>query len=339
MSDVRPPSGTQWTLSAHDQELVVVESGGGIRSYRVGGEDVLFGYDEAAKCDAGRGQHLIPWPNRIRDGVYTFADKKQQLPLTEPARNNASHGLTRWANWHLVEQSGDRLVVGYQLLPQPGWDGILDLTITYELTGEGLVVTPAATNAGSAAVPFGYGAHPYLTAGEESVDELRLETALGERLHEHAPHALGVTRVGAAGVEAGADRVVERLDDVVAVRLLRRDDQACGRPRLFEEGPVIIGQVAALVEDGEAHDAPGDAHVTRLLDLHEPAGRHPRPRAHRVEEHLDDRGCGLGLIFAHRPILPPRALVQGWAAPPERLWRTPLRAPPFLNPAGRTPLT
>ena len=48
MSDVRPPSGTQWTLSAHDQELVVVESGGGIRSYRVGGEDVLFGYDEAA---------------------------------------------------------------------------------------------------------------------------------------------------------------------------------------------------------------------------------------------------------------------------------------------------
>lgn len=174
MSDVRPPSGTQWTLSAHDQELVVVESGGGIRSYRAGGRDVLFGYDQDAKCDAGRGQHLIPWPNRIRDGVYTFADKKQQLPLTEPARNNASHGLTRWANWHLVEQSGDRLVVGYQLLPQPGWDGILDLTITYELTGEGLVVTPAATNAGSAAVPFGYGAHPYLTAGEESVDELRL---------------------------------------------------------------------------------------------------------------------------------------------------------------------
>ncbi len=174
MSQKRHPSGTQWTLSAHDQELVVVEVGGGIRTYRVGGRDAIAGYPIERKCDAGRGQQLIPWPNRIRDGVYTFAGTEQRLALTEPGRENASHGLTRWANWHLVEQTPDRLVVGYDLAPQPGWDGVLDLTITYELSTEGLRVTPSATNVGDRAVPFGYGAHPYLTGGESSVDELEL---------------------------------------------------------------------------------------------------------------------------------------------------------------------
>lgn len=178
MSD-RAPSGQQWTLKAHDQELVVVQAGGGIREYRSGGRPLLHGYPVDAKADAGRGQHLMPWPNRIRDGKYTYAGKEQQLALSEPARSNASHGLTRWATWHLVEQSDDRVVVGCSLLPQQGWDGILELAVTYSIGEDGLTVTPAATNAGRAAVPFGYGAHPYLTAGEDTVDQLILELPAG----------------------------------------------------------------------------------------------------------------------------------------------------------------
>jgi aldose 1-epimerase len=34
---------------------------------------------------AGRGQQLIPWPNRLRDGKYAFAGTERQLALTEPA--------------------------------------------------------------------------------------------------------------------------------------------------------------------------------------------------------------------------------------------------------------
>ena len=49
---------------------------------------------------------------------------------------------------------------------------------------------------------------------------------------------------------------------------------------------VVLGQVAALVEHGQAHDRPGDVDVADLLDLHHPAGGHPRPRAQRVEPEL-----------------------------------------------------
>ena len=39
-----PPSGEQITIAARDQEAVVVVVGGGLRSYSVGGREVIDGY-------------------------------------------------------------------------------------------------------------------------------------------------------------------------------------------------------------------------------------------------------------------------------------------------------
>jgi aldose 1-epimerase len=168
------PSGEQWEISHGDQRLTVVGVGGGIRSYDAGGRPVLFGYPPDARADAGRGQLLMPWPNRIADGVYAFDGVAQQLPLTEPARLNASHGLVRWEQWSLVEQTDSTVTVGFRLMPSPGWSAILDLSVRYELSDDGLTVMPSATNVGTVRAPFGFGAHPYLTVGEETVDELTL---------------------------------------------------------------------------------------------------------------------------------------------------------------------
>lgn len=169
------PSGEGWTITRGADSATVVGVGGGIRRYDSGGRPVLFGYDEFTKADAGRGQLLMPWPNRIAGGRYTFGGKQQQLPLTEPAKNNASHGLVRWATWDALEQTESSLTVGYRLMPSPGWDAILDLSVRYELTDDGLVVTPSASNVGQTAAPFGFGAHPYLSVGEGQVDELTLQ--------------------------------------------------------------------------------------------------------------------------------------------------------------------
>lgn len=168
------PSGEQWEIGHGDQRLTVVGVGGGIRSYDAGNRSVVFGYPPDAKADAGRGQLLMPWPNRIADGKYTFDGAAQQLPLTEPARLNASHGLVRWEQWSLVERTDSSVTVGFRLMPSPGWGAILDLRVRYELGDDGLTVTPSATNVGSVRAPFGFGAHPYLTVGEETVDELTL---------------------------------------------------------------------------------------------------------------------------------------------------------------------
>ena len=73
MGDVTFPSGEQWTLRRGRQEATVVEVGGGLRTYRVDGTDIVAGYADDEVCRAGRGQVLMPWPNRIRDGLYSFA--------------------------------------------------------------------------------------------------------------------------------------------------------------------------------------------------------------------------------------------------------------------------
>ena len=168
---MRAPSGAQYRLEADDQEATVVEVGGGLRTYTVAGADVLDGYRVDEMADGGRGQHLMPWPNRIRGGQYTFAGEDLQLALTEPARHNASHGLVRWANWTATVEEGDRVVMELVLHPQPGYPFTLGLAVEYRLGPGGLSVETTATNLGDRPCPYGTGAHPYVTAGAELVDE------------------------------------------------------------------------------------------------------------------------------------------------------------------------
>jgi aldose 1-epimerase len=159
-----PPSGEQIVIRAGAYTATVVEVGGGLRALEHDGAQLLDGYGEDEMCSGARGQPLLPWPNRIADGRYRFAERELQLPLTEPERGNAIHGLTRWANWQTLERTDSGVVMALRLHPQPGYPFALELGIEYELSEEGLAVLVIAANAGDEPAPFGAGAHPYLAA-------------------------------------------------------------------------------------------------------------------------------------------------------------------------------
>jgi aldose 1-epimerase len=169
------PSGRQFELRCGDQRAVVVEVGGALRSYVAAGHDLFDGYEAEQRCTAARGQSLIPWPNRLRDGRYSFEGEQHQLPLTEPAKHNAIHGLVRWANWSAASQAEDRVTMTHVLHPQSGWPFTLSLEIEYSLSRDGLTVHTRASNVGSGACPYGAGAHPYLTLGTDTIDPLHLQ--------------------------------------------------------------------------------------------------------------------------------------------------------------------
>lgn len=59
----------------------MVEVVGGVRTYAADGRDVLHPSDLDAVCDGAHGTPLVPWPNRIGDGSYTFDGVHQQLDL------------------------------------------------------------------------------------------------------------------------------------------------------------------------------------------------------------------------------------------------------------------
>ena len=160
-----PPSGRQYVLTSGDQEAVVTEVGAGLRTYTVAGRDVIDGFGEDEMCSIARGQLLLPWPNRIEDGRYEFAGALHQLPLSEPARYNALHGLTRWVNWTALEQAPDRVLLSLVLHPQDGYPFTLRFDVEYRVAAGGLRIQTTATNLGRHAAPFGAGHHPYLTVG------------------------------------------------------------------------------------------------------------------------------------------------------------------------------
>jgi aldose 1-epimerase len=161
-------------LAAGDQHLVVDLIGGGLRAYSARGRPVLDGYAESGGATSGRGQVLIPWPNRLEDGTYEWDGERHQLPINEPENGNAIHGLVRGKTWSLTERDDARAVVEYGLEPQPGYPFSLVLRIEYALSGDGLRVTMTAENTGAEACPFGMGMHPYLTTRTPTVDPVVL---------------------------------------------------------------------------------------------------------------------------------------------------------------------
>jgi aldose 1-epimerase len=175
-------SGEQIEIRHGRQRAVVVEVGGGLREYEVDGQPILDGYPFDSIADGGRGQPLLPWPNRLADGRYAFDGQDFQLPVDEPVRNNATHGLTRWLNWHVADQAADRVRVELMVHPRPGYPFTLELSIEYSLGPGGLTVRTTAGNAGLRALPFGAGQHPYVTVGTALVDSAVLHLGAHSRL-------------------------------------------------------------------------------------------------------------------------------------------------------------
>ena len=169
------PTGDQYEIRSGDWTAVITELGATLRSLQVGGRDVVNGFAADRSPSGGRGQQLLPWPNRIRDGRYEFDGKQQQLALTEPARHNASHGLGRYVPWRVLDHQNETVTLQLVIYPQPGWPGTLQARVTHRLDAAGLTVEVEVVNLGVDPIPFGYGAHPYLTVGEEAVDDVVLE--------------------------------------------------------------------------------------------------------------------------------------------------------------------
>lgn len=165
------PSGEQIELVHGAQRAVVVEVGGALRSYEVGRWEVLDGYSADEMCTAARGQMFVPWPNRLRDGAYSFARTGHQLALSEPDRRNAIHGLVRWQAFEPCERSEAAVAMVHQLHPQPGYPFALHVVVEYALADDGLSVRTTATNNGRTPCPYGTGAHPYLSVGTGLIDD------------------------------------------------------------------------------------------------------------------------------------------------------------------------
>lgn len=169
------------TIAADGYEATVVHTGAALSRLRHDGVDLVRGTAPHEVISAGRGQILLPWPNRLRDGRYSFDGQDLQLALSEPARHNASHGLVRWCTWQLVQAGPAAAALAYRLAAQKGYPWTLDVLAVHRLSAAGLEVTLSATNRSSSPAPFAAGMHPYLDVGA-ALDDTRLTLPAATRL-------------------------------------------------------------------------------------------------------------------------------------------------------------
>ncbi len=177
------PSGEQHVIEAGPYRAVAVGVGGGLREATVEGRPLLDGYAVDALPDGARGQVLAPWPNRVRDGRWSWQGRSCQLALNEVSKGNASHGLVRWAAWSVVERAADRVLLATRLEPHPGYPCRLDLTVEYRVDATTGLHVLLSAQAVDGAAPVALGMHPYLAPPEgDLVDGCVLHAPAGTRI-------------------------------------------------------------------------------------------------------------------------------------------------------------
>ena len=152
-------------LTAGDATLAVDLRGATLRRLSVGGWEVLDGYAAGTVAPGWRGAVLLPWPNRVRHGRWSWQGEDLQLDIGSPEEPHAIHGLLAWQPWTVLDQGDRSVTLGTTVEPHPGYPFRLAAAVDYALTADRLTGTVRVRNVGDRPAPVAAGVHPYLSVG------------------------------------------------------------------------------------------------------------------------------------------------------------------------------
>ena len=130
-----------------------------------------------------KGMVLFPFPNRIKDGKYTFEGQSYQFETNESANNNALHGLVAHSKFTVKKfESNDDCAVLELIHHESGVNKAYpfkcSLAITYILSSKSELICKAfVKNEDTKNLPVGVGWHPYFKAvGKMDTMEMHIPT-------------------------------------------------------------------------------------------------------------------------------------------------------------------
>ena len=177
------PSGEQFTVRSGPYQATITGVGASLRELLHNGRDLVLPWGADEIRPHFRGAVLAPWPNRVGGmGRWQWAGADNQLPVNEPERSSALHGLVLWTHWIEAFRAEDTVALRTRLAPQSGYPFALDLEMTYLLREDGLTASLEVANVGDRAAPFGCSIHPYLCAPGGKVDDWTLQVPAASRL-------------------------------------------------------------------------------------------------------------------------------------------------------------
>lgn len=200
-AQISPFGGGLWSLTFADKPLVVTPP------------LPHQGLSQASPVPFAAGCLLAPWPNRVDGGNFTFQGETYHLEINEPDRRNAIHGFVRERPWELDPETSDNpaaVCLTLEMEPQPGWPWRLKYAMNWSVDAtQGLRGELQVSNLSATPCPFGFGWHPYLSAGGASLDECTLRISVGNNL------VLDSIRNLPTGLEQPADTVLGQARPIV----------------------------------------------------------------------------------------------------------------------------
>ena len=116
---------------------------------------------------------LFPFPNRIKDGAYSYDGMSQQIRINEKELNNALHGIVYDKSFELVSSEASKEVATIELSynydgAQTGFPFPFQLIMKYQISSIGdLELHFHVKNTGKTAFPMGMGWHPYFISNKQ----------------------------------------------------------------------------------------------------------------------------------------------------------------------------
>jgi aldose 1-epimerase len=182
----QPPTEEPVVLRAGDASaLVHPDVGGRLGQLTVGGHDFLRPGDETTAWHQWGSFPLLPWSNRIADGVLRFRGRSWEMPVRF-TDGSAIHGLVHSAPWRIDATGPAHVELSVRIVTQP-YD--LRAHQRYALSAASLVHEVGLRNSGDEDVPVGLGIHPWFAAGPVSVPAAEIWPTVGA-LPTGAPRAV-----------------------------------------------------------------------------------------------------------------------------------------------------
>lgn len=173
--NTRSVSGTEISLESGDYSARIVTVGAGLARLTRRGKDLIIPHSAHELPPAYLGKTLMPWPNRLAQGTYTWRGTTYRVPVNEPETGNALHGFMCWVDWNVIHADKDSTTLGAFIAPRPGYPWPLEAWVTYALSERrGLTVTLTAKNIGDSPAPYGVSSHPYLSLDGQPADSYEL---------------------------------------------------------------------------------------------------------------------------------------------------------------------
>lgn len=150
-----------------------------------GGVNVIEGYtkeEELEHLKWGKSLVLYPFPNRLKDGKYTFEGKDYQFPINNVSTGNAIHGLGRGKIYEVTSvitaKSYASITCTYYY---EGQDESYPFPFRFDIEffmgdGNNMEISMRFQNAGEGNLPVGLGWHPYFALAEK-VDEVSIQVS------------------------------------------------------------------------------------------------------------------------------------------------------------------